>query len=138
MSYNLFLDDIRTPNKDVNYMSPGVTNLYRTLPWKIARSYNDFVLIITEYGLPDLISFDHDLADIHYDIREEGYKSWNEYYDTPEEIREMTGYDCVKWLCAYCAENHRSFPNYILHSMNEIGVQNMKTYIENFRKHNNE
>lgn len=135
MTYNLFLDDVRIPHKSMDYMHPGVSHLYRTLEWVVARDYYQFVQAIEERGLPEIVSFDHDLADTHYDIRAEGYKSWQEYYDSPDEHREMTGYDCVKWLCNYCLENSKPLPRYILHTMNDIGLHNMKSYLENFKKH---
>ena len=64
MSYNLFLDDIRHPYDCISYMpSPGIYSKYL---WKTVRNYDEFVSFITQNGLPDLISFDHDLSDIDY------------------------------------------------------------------------
>jgi len=48
----LYLDDVRCP---------------KTEGWDIVRTYDDFVSWITKNGLPDEVSFDHDLAEIHYD-----------------------------------------------------------------------
>ncbi len=135
MSYNLFLDDDRIPHRSMDYMHPDISKLYRTLQWRVVKDYHQFVQCIEEFGIPDLISFDHDLADEHYDLHSRGYTSWQQYYNTPEEEREMTGYDCVKWLCNYCKDNSKPLPRYILHTMNDIGLHNMKTYLENFKKH---
>jgi hypothetical protein len=44
----LYLDDIRTP---------------KTKGWDIVRSYDEFVKWIEENGLPDKLSFDHDLGE---------------------------------------------------------------------------
>ena len=49
-SYNLYLDDIRTPKKG---------------DWVIVRSFEDFVGTIVTKGLPNEISFDHDLGEEH-------------------------------------------------------------------------
>lgn len=135
MSYNLFLDDNRIPHKSMDYMHPDIASLYRTLKWVVVRSYYEFVKTIEEKGLPDLISFDHDLADVHYDIRSEGFNSWKEYYESDDEHREMTGYDCAKWLVNYCMENQKPIPKYYIHSMNDIGMHNIRTYLENYKKH---
>src|SRR5947209_6776033 len=67
MKTAIFLDDIRVPSdvflyiKDKDYLSDN---------WIIVRSYNGFVDEINRYWeenkcLPDEISFDHDLSDIH-------------------------------------------------------------------------
>jgi len=48
----LYLDDVRCP---------------KTEGWDIVRTYDDFVSWITKNGLPYEVSFDHDLAEIHYD-----------------------------------------------------------------------
>ena len=68
MKYNLFLDDERMPYQVGNYIYPvEIKPLYRLETWEIVRNYEEFVKIIEGRGLPSLISFDHDLADIHYD-----------------------------------------------------------------------
>ena len=46
----LYLDDVRIP---------------QTEGWEIVRNYDDFVKWIEENGLPDIVSFDHDLAEVH-------------------------------------------------------------------------
>ena len=48
----LYLDDSRVP---------------KTEGWDIVRTYEDFVEWITKNGLPNEVSFDHDLAEINYD-----------------------------------------------------------------------
>lgn len=112
--YKLFLDDIRTP-LGVSLFSSNP--LYKYDDWVIVRTYNEFVKIITERGLPLLVSFDHDLAD--FDIN----------YD------EKTGYDCAKWLVNYCIDNNLDLPDYLVHSWNNVGKDNIISYIENYKKH---
>jgi hypothetical protein len=59
MSYYLFLDNMRMPG-DVSWARlPGAV-------YKVVRSYDEFVAYINENGIPDFVSFDHDLADQHY------------------------------------------------------------------------
>ena len=81
--------------------------------------------------MPDGISFDHDLGDIHYEIKST-HENWESYYQ--EAQREMTGYDCAKWLCDYCLENNIELPVYSVHSANTIGRVNIQKYLENFCK----
>lgn len=124
--YNLFLDDIRQPWEAGNYMYPvEVRSLYRLKEWIIVRNYKEFVHCINENGLPNLVSFDHDLADIHYDPA-----TWTESFKYQEE----TGYDCAKWLVDYCIENTLKLPNFLVHSMNPVGRDNIKRYLENYKQ----
>lgn len=134
MSYNLFLDDIRHPYDCISYMpSPGIYSKYR---WKTVRNYDEFVSFVTENGLPDVISFDHDLADEAYSSKmHEGIEEYNKLYAT---FKEKTGYDCAKWLADYCMDNKIRLPEFHVHSMNPAGGENIKKYLENFRKHQDE
>jgi hypothetical protein len=125
MSYNLFLDDIRQPYQVGNYMLPvGLRTLYRKLPWIIVRNYQEFVKMIEEKGLPELVSFDHDLAEIHY----RGGKTTIEYW--PE-----TGLDCMKWMIEYIMDHKAKPPDVLVHSMNPDGAKNIDTLFTNFLKH---
>lgn len=134
MSYSIYLDDIRQPFSSY-YMTGDVR--YNLLQWVIVRSYDEFVNYITKNGLPELISFDHDLSDVHYDLLgQTDFISWDEYYFTND--REMTGYDCAKWLCDYCFDNQKKIPDFLVHSANTVGARNIRGYINNFLKYNPE
>lgn len=132
---NLFLDDIRIPRDAAGYIHPYLAILYVTQEWKVVKSYDEFVDWITNHELPNLISFDHDLADIHYSIPNKDGFSWTEYYK--DENREMTGYDCAKWLVDYCMDNKLPIPEFIVHSMNTVGAENIINYLNNAKKHLN-
>lgn len=130
--YNLFLDDERVPysphgsHEDAWYYTQNLN--YIDLKWKIVRSYEEFVAYIEKNGIPQLISFDHDLADEHY-----------QYLLTQNDVdytkyKEKTGMECVKWLCDYCIDNNKKFPEHLIHTQNIIGSINMRKYIENFKK----
>jgi hypothetical protein len=62
-------------------------------------------------GLPDEISFDHDLGE-----------------------NTKTGYDCAKWICEYCWTNGLPIPNWNVHSANPVGRDNIIQLMENFEK----
>jgi hypothetical protein len=113
--------------------SPGI---YSKLKWEIVRNYDEFVSHITENGLPNLISFDHDLADEAYSPKMyEGTEEYNKLYET---FKEKTGYCCAKWLVNYCMDRELKLPEFEVHSMNPAGGENIKKYLENFRKHQSE
>lgn len=125
MIYNLFLDDIRIPDDVLAYTN---NLIYIQIPWKIVRNYEDFIKAIKEDGIPYVISFDHDLADIHYNHQQ------NINYDN---FSEKTGYHCAKWLIDYCIDNNKELPSeIIIHSMNPYGSLNIKSLFETyFRVH---
>ena len=89
----LYLDDLRpTPE--------GFDRVY---------NYEEFVEYLERKGLPDFISFDHDLGE------------------------DSSGYDCAKYLVAYCLEHQRSLPDYQVHSQNPVGRENIERLLENFK-----
>lgn len=124
---NLFLDDERLP-RHVTWVDDY---RYNHFDWNIVRTYEEFVTFISHHGLPNLISFDHDLADHHYQALMSGAN-----HDEHKEL-EKTGYACAKWLAEYCIENDQAIPEYQVHSMNPIGKDNIVGILESARKHMN-
>ena len=129
----LWLDDYRDPfDKKIDWMvfSPIGRNV--NVIW--VKTYDEFVNYITNHGLPDGISFDHDLADEHY--RESMYDKDGHYsnYYNDGTFKEKTGYDCAKWLTDYCIHNDLQIPIYGVHSANPIGKQNIISILETFKK----
>ena len=109
--YNLFLDDDRDPEDVFQYMKHPIYLINDD--WEIVRNYDDFVKIIQEKGIPDKISFDHDLGII--------------------KSIEKTGYDCAKWLIYYCLDNNKKIPAEIfIHSMNPVGSANIKSLFDTY------
>lgn len=78
----LWLDDLRPVPDD---------------SWDLAVNFDDFKSYIREYGVPELISFDHDLGP------------------------GKTGYDCAKWL----VDQHLAINEFEVHSMNPVGRDNI-------------
>lgn len=127
MKYNLFLDDDsnRIPNKLPWINLPKVD-------WTVVRSYNEFVNVITKLGLPEIVSFDHDLADTHY---LEFHKAWNgdktlDY----NNMGEKTGYHCCQYLIDYCISHKLPLPEIYIHTMNPIGRDNIQSLIDSYKK----
>jgi hypothetical protein len=133
--YNLFLDDVRNP-KACEYMKDRIGKdvaIYFDLEWVIVRNYDQFVTYVKANGLPEVVSFDHDLAEPHY--HESMYKGGKVYMKYLETVSEKTGYDCVKWMIDYCMDNWKRFPKWYLHTMNPAGRENMESHILNYLKH---
>lgn len=73
LGINIFLDDERFPPKDFKY--------------SIVRNYDDFVYMIENFGIPNFISFDHDLG------------------------LGKTGFDCAKFLVRQYVESKCKLSN---------------------------
>ena len=122
--YKLFLDDIRSVEAVVDYMHARIGSdsyVYSEFGWVVVKNFKEFKETIESKGLPDFVSFDHDLADVHYDP-----STQRESFHYQEE----TGLDCAEWLINYCKENNLEFPEYAIHSMNPIGSRRIKIAIE--------
>ncbi|CAH0264340.1 hypothetical protein SRABI04_03571 [Chryseobacterium sp. Bi04] len=114
----LFLDDIRYPVQAYHYTKQDV---FLRKDWHIVRNYEQFVNRILEKGLPEMISFDHDLADENY------LKTGS------PEYAEKTGYECAKWLIEFCMDNSLDLPKFYCHSMNPVGKDNIMSLLKNFK-----
>lgn len=118
MSYNLFLDDERHPVNNFDYVTSkrvSFGELYKTEKWIVVRNFKQFTETINNRGLPDRISFDHDLGE------------------------DKSGYDCCKWLSDYCLDNHLYlYTKCCYHTANIVGMERMEGFINNIKKYTNE
>jgi hypothetical protein len=120
--YKLFLDDIRDPREAYPYT--GFQEFLND-DWKIVRNYDQFVDYVTKNwkthkAFPTLIAFDHDLS-IEDIMKTDNFK-------------EKTGMDCAKWLVDFCIDNNLELPNWISHSMNPAGRDNINLFLKNYLK----
>ena len=121
--YKLFLDDLRNPIDAYFYMHAPI---YNEEGWTIVRNYAEFMDMITSQGIPEIVSFDHDLADEHY-----GMQDHIEY----GMLVEKTGYHCAQWLINYCIDHNKNIPKYVLiHTMNPVGRQNIESLFRTYEK----
>ena len=118
--YKLFLDDERYPEQVTWVQLP--TNFRNH--YKIVRSYDEFVRCIERRGLPEFVTFDHDLAMEHY---REGFAGAAPKY---EEYKEKTGYHCAEWLVHYCVMNDLQIPPFQVHSMSPVGRDNIRRVLD--------
>ena len=106
----LYLDDIRHPTQSG----------YNNSDWIVCRNDKTFKDMFTSFdSIITHVSFDNDLANFDSDGN------------------EVTGYDCVKWLCDYILDNDLDITNLTLkfHTANVVGRENMKFYWNNFRNY---
>lgn len=134
----IFLDDYRNPHDCLKYMHMriGARNLiYQEGDWLIVKNYPHFIAAIAKYGLPELVSFDHDLADGHY---HENMQSGvlNYQGESFGDDYNKTGYHCAEWLINYCMDNNKPLPDFIVHSMNPVGTENIQSLLDNFKSRN--
>jgi hypothetical protein len=103
--------------------------------WVIVRNFHQFVNYIEKYGLPDYISFDHDLGFEHTRYYFENGGHENPPDPLKADFKEKTGYDATKWLVDFCVENEKPLPLWHVHSHNPVGSENIRTYLKNAEKH---
>ena len=120
-----YIDDCRTPTETI----PGYH------PWNVVRNYNEFEKWIIENGIPDLVSFDHDLADEHINdyfnqVATQGYQNPNY-----ASYKEKTGVDCANFLVEYCQKMKVDLKQCCVHSHNPVGAKNIQSFINGFHRH---
>lgn len=121
----LFLDDYRNPIDVYQYIKDDI---YLEDDWIIVRNYDEFVQYHENFGIVDIYSFDHDLADEHY--TEQGNVI------NYQEFKEKTGYDCAKYLINFSEKNNIELKSRILvHSMNYYGGLNIKSFFKTYFNH---
>ncbi len=119
----LFLDDWRIPQDCAQYMwqrKVDCTIFHEN--WDIVRSFGQFKNWIIKNGIPNIVSFDYDLADVE-ELKEE--LNIEEWFNLNEN-KVYTGLDCAKFLLNYCNNNKLNFPDYIIHSVNPDGTEEIK------------
>ena len=115
-TYNLFLDDMREPN-ECTWMNDS---RYTNLEWVVVRSHDEFVRTLSDRfkknEVPELVSFDHDLA------------------DNGGKAGEKTGYDSAKFLVQWCIDNSVSLPECLVHSKNPIGRERVRQAVNDYKR----
>ena len=106
--YHLFIDDERDPPRDGNI-------------WHVARDWEDVMMALRIHGMPQFISFDHDLGDDTY-----------------------TGHDIAKLLVeldmSAIEQDDSDFAlpqgfDFYVHSQNPVGRDNIEGILRSYMKH---
>ena len=104
----LFLDDIRTI--EMIYAKEEIDQ------FDIVRSYDEFVLYITQFGLPPFISFDNDLGlDHNGKVAPDGYAA-------------------VKWLVYESGLDLKEL-QFKVHSANPVAARQIQGLLNNYIKY---
>lgn len=122
----LFLDDWRIPRDCATYMWRRTDCRIFQEDWDIVRSYGQFVKWVEDNGVPDLVAFDYDLADVE-ELKES--LPFEEWFDI-DQNRVYTGLDCASFLLDYCKERGFKFPEYVIHSANPDGTEEIKNLLK--------
>jgi len=138
---NLFLDDIRFP-KDA-WIYPRRDDQKRIITgkslekisgipngdWDIVRTYKDFVAYIEKNGIPDVISFDHDLHPSHMNYYH--VVTYNTGIIDYSDIAIETGTQCAEYLIRKWEEADRAkTPVCYVHSANQWGAKNIREVLK--------
>lgn len=102
----LFVDDLRNVSDVYDHACVPRFDVVRDIGG--AKSW------IVEHGIPEFISFDHDLAD---------------------DDHRTTGYALAKWIVDEVLDGHLEFPvnfKYQVHSANPVGRANIAGLLDNF------
>lgn len=128
--YNLFLDDFRFP-KDAYCSLTGssivkITGISET-GWEIVRNFDEFVEKIESEGVPNIISFDHDLCP-----KATGMAIEYIHRKTPFDYTqcEKTGAHAAQFLVDLCEKNGIIMPDHFIHSANPFGVNKIIKILE--------
>lgn len=121
MSYNLFLDDERTPLEA--FKLTGYKPL-KFLDWVVVKDYVEFRNVLVARGVPNIVCFDHDLKPEHYTPSQywNCYGSSKSYQERKYPHYEFqTGKHCAELLKYYCDMHQKPLPTYFVHSQNPVG-----------------
>lgn len=125
----LYLDDTKNPFFE---LPQRVVDNYKVI---LVRDFDEFQIYIEERNMPDLVSFDHDLAEEHYTPEYfwddyEASKKYQEY--VKPKYKNETGEYCAKFLKSYCINNNHKKPKYLVHSANPIGADWIRDQLTDF------
>jgi hypothetical protein len=79
-------------------------------PWTVARSTEAAKALVSERGMPALMSLDHDLGG---------------------EDRAM---DFLKWLANEYWDGVQAVPMFLVHSANPVGILNLASFMDSWRR----
>ena len=96
MTYNLYLDDLRNPPADRD--------------WLVCRSSQEALDRIVDIGMPSFISFDHDLGE------------------------DDTTMIFLRRLVNEVWDEQTIIPDYQIHSANPVGVENIRSFMESWKR----
>lgn len=130
-NFKLFLDDIRMP-QDAWIYSERVQMLQKSKTqsreWTIVRNYEDFCEFIDKSGIPEMVSFDHDLCDEHIKHYFD-FASKNRYIDY-SNLKTKTGKHCAEYFLDKWKIAGKPSTQIYVHSANRWGQVEIKNVLK--------
>lgn len=127
----LFLDDIRMPEDSWIY-SERVKMLEKSktqsCEWTIVRNYEDFCEFINKFGIPSMVSFDHDLCEEHMKYYFD-FVSKNGYIDY-SNLSTKTGKHCAEYFLDKWKKAGKPSVQVFVHSANRWGQVEIKNVLK--------
>jgi hypothetical protein len=125
----LWLDDLRNPFLNEENKLPKEKGV---IHWVL--NYYEFTAWINKHGLPDIISFDHDLAEEHYtpEYFWDDYDASKKFQDwKSKSYKQPTGEGCADFLIDYCIVRKLYLPKFYVHSANPVGADKIRSLLLN-------
>lgn len=130
-NFKLFLDDIRTPKDGFLYAEKKLlleASNTQNCEWEVVRNYNDFCAFIDKFGLPAVVSFDHDLHTEHIE----------HYFDVTSKtgiieygnLKHKTGKHCAEYFMEKWREAKKPEVSIYVHSANRWGQTEIKNILK--------
>lgn len=127
----LFLDDIRMP-RDAWIYSERIKLLEKSktisCEWTIVRNYEDFCGFIDKFGIPSVVSFDHDLCEQHMEYYFD-FVSKNGYIDY-SNLSTKTGKHCAEYFVEKWKKDGKPDTEVYVHSANRWGRVEIEKTLE--------
>jgi hypothetical protein len=119
-NYFLFVDDVRNPADVLNYLNYENSDIYRKEGWITVRSHDDFMKHVEEKGIPNFVSYDHNMDDGSYtplEISSHDSISDLDLFKNIENSKEKIGIHCLASLSEYAKKNSLEMPRVQCHSI---------------------
>lgn len=127
----IWLDDMRNPldEKWIKWMHQNNVDVsHHEITW--VKNVPDFVCEIKQFGLPNIICFDHDLGQ---DIASEMVKiGFSNRYSRGLKKNILNGQYAAAWLVYYCSVNNLDLPKWKIQSENIEGSKKIRELLNSF------
>ena len=133
---NFFLDDQRNPEHAYLHLDTGIPKVslvehsdIHQDDWVIMRTYDEFVKCVKYLGLPDVVSFDHDLDEEH--IKHYFMVTQDTGVIEYGNLKVKTGKHCADFLVQEWVKQGKPKPiKTFVHSANRWGQIEIKKVLE--------
>lgn len=101
--------------------------------WVLCRNFEEWVTYLSYNGVPDLVSFTHDLADEHFQDQAK-YELQGIEAIQYNDFVQPTGLQCAQYLCAFCEQNGLPIQAVGVHCPERpMGAHNIRTAVNTYK-----